>query len=115
MCLTLLFKRQFISKIREGTKTQTRRLKQPNLKIGKAYYLRSSYRSVLSEKILITDIFQQFLGEITMEDVQKEGFHSEEEFISIWQEIYGSYKIDELIWVVEFQYLGDTEMFKEKS
>lgn len=49
-----------------------------------------------------------------MEDVQKEGFHSEEEFITIWQEIYGSYKIDELIWVVEFQYLGDTEMFKEK-
>jgi len=115
VCLTLLFKRQFISKIREGTKTQTRRLKQPNLKIGKAYYLRSSYRSVLPEKILITDIFQQFLGDITKEDIINEGFHTEEEFINIWQEIYGSYKTDDLIWVVEFKYLGDTEMFKEKS
>ena len=113
--MTLLFKRQFISKIREGTKTQTRRLKQPKLRIGKAYCLRSSYRSVLPEKILITDIFQQFLGEITMEDIQKEGFHTEDEFIEIWREIYGSYKADELIWVVEFQYLGDTEMFKEKT
>ena len=113
--MTLLFKRQFISKIREGTKTQTRRLKQPKLRIGKAYFLRSSYRSVLPEKIQVTDIFQQFLGEITMEDIQKEGFHTEDEFIEIWREIYGSYKADELIWVVEFQYLGDTEMFKEKT
>jgi len=112
--LTLLFKKQFISKIREGEKTQTRRLKKPNIKIGKTYSLRSSYRSVLPENILITDIFQQYLGEISQEDVSKEGFDSLNMFINIWREIYGSFNPEELIWVVEFQYVGNTEMFKVK-
>ena len=114
LVLTLLFKEQFISKIREKKKTQTRRLKQPKIKIGKNYHLRSSYRKVLPEKILITDIFQQYLGEINQEDITKEGFETPQEFINIWREIYGSYNPEELIWVVEFQYLGNTEMFKVK-
>ena len=112
--MTLLFKKQFISKIREGEKTQTRRLKKPNIKIGKTYSLRSSYRSVLPERILITDVFQQYLGEISHDDVQNEGFDSLNMFINIWREIYGSYNPEELIWVIEFQYVGNTEMFKVK-
>lgn len=114
LVLTLLFKKQFLSKIRENKKTQTRRLKQPRIKIGKTYHLRSSYQKVLPEKILITDIFQQFLGEINLEDIHKEGFESHNEFIKAWREIYGSYNPEELIWVVEFQYVGNTEMFKVK-
>jgi len=114
MMLTLFFKKQFITKIREGKKTQTRRLKQPRIKIGKTYNLRSSYTRVLTEKILITDIFQQYLGEISVEDIRKEGFDSLTEFINIWCEIYGNYDPEEIIWVVEFQYVGNTEMFKVK-
>ena len=112
--MTLLFKKQFISKIREGEKIQTRRLKKPNIKIGKTYSLRSSYTQVLPERILITDVFQQYLGEISRDDVQKEGFDSLNAFINIWREIYGSYNPEELIWVIEFQYVENTEMFKEK-
>ena len=112
--LTLLFKKQFISKIRENKKTQTRRLKQPRVKIGKTYSLRSSYTKILPEKILITDIFQQYLGEISQEDIRKEGFEDLNEFKDIWREIYGNYDPEELIWVVEFQYVENTEMFKQK-
>jgi hypothetical protein len=114
MMLTLLFKNQFLSKIRENKKTQTRRLKQPRIKIGKTYNLRSSYTRVLPEKILITDIFQQYLGEISLEDIHKEGFEDLNEFIQVWREIYGNYDPEEIIWVVEFQYVGNTEMFKVK-
>jgi hypothetical protein len=113
--LTLFFKRQFISKIREGAKTQTRRLKQPKLSIGKAYHLRENYRSTLPEQIMITDIFQQFLGDISQEEVLKEGLSSEQDFIDTWTEIYGYYDPAEVIWVVEFQYIGPTETFKEKT
>ena len=112
--LTLLFKKQFIPKIQQGKKTQTRRLKKPNTKIGKTYHLRSSYRQVLPEIILITDIFQQHLGEITHQDINKEGFESLNQFTQVWREIYGLYNPEELIWVIEFQYVGNTEMFKEK-
>jgi hypothetical protein len=85
--LTLLFKRQFISKIREGNKTQTRRLKQPRLKIDKEYPLRENYQSVLPDKIMITDIFQQYLGEIIKEDIRKKGFRNIEEFIMTWRNL----------------------------
>ena len=107
--MTLLFKRQFISKIREGKKTQTRRLKQPRLKIDKTYQLRENYQSVLPDKIHVIDIFQQYMGEITPEDVKKE------EFIKTWTDIYGYYDPHEFIWVIEFQYIGTTETFKEKT
>ena len=115
LIVTLFFKRQFISKIREGAKTQTRRLKQPKLTIGKTYYLRENYRSTLPEQIMVTDIFQQFLGDISPEEAQKEGLTTEQNFIDTWTEIYGYYDPAELIWVVEFQYIDSTEMFKEKT
>ena len=63
---------------------------------------------------MITDIFQQYLGEISLEDIHKEGFEELNEFIDIWREIYGNYDPEEHIWVVEFQYVGNTEMFKVK-
>lgn len=113
--MTLLFKRQFITKIRKGTKTQTRRLKQPRLKIGKKYSLRENYKTTLPDKILITDIYQQYLGDITPEDVKKEGFTTKKEFKEIWTDIYGEYAPEMYIWVVEFRYIDPTETFKEKT
>ena len=112
--MTLLFKKQFITKIREGTKTQTRRLKQPRLKIGRKYSLRENYQTILPDKILITDIYPQYLGDITPEDVKREGFTEKTEFMKVWTEIYGEYDPEMDIWVVEFQYLDPTETFKEK-
>lgn len=64
---------------------------------------------------MIIDIFQQFLGEISPEEVRKEGLASEQDFIEIWTEIYGYYDPAEIIWVVEFEYIGSTETFKEKT
>ncbi len=113
--MALFFKRQFISKIREGSKTQTRRLKQPKLSIGKEYCIRENYKSTLPDQIMIIDIFQQFLGEVSPEEVRKEGLASEQDFIEIWTEIYGYYDPAEIIWVVEFEYIGSTETFKEKT
>ena len=112
--MTLLFKRQFITKIREGAKTQTRRLNQPRLKIGKKYSLRENYQTTLPDKILITDIYQQYLGDITPEDIKREGFTTKTEFTNTWTEIYGQYDPEMYIWVIEFQYIGITETFKQK-
>ena len=63
---------------------------------------------------MITDIFQHYLGDIRQEDIFKEVFDSLNEFQDIWREIYGSYNPEELIWVIEFRYMGNTEMFKVK-
>ena len=113
--MTLLFKKQFINKIREGTKTQTRRLKQPKVKIGKTYKLRQDYRTHLPDRIRITDIYQQYLGDMTEEDIKNEGFIKNEEFTQTWTQIYGTYDPEEFIWVVEFRYIDPTETFKQKT
>lgn len=113
--MTLLFKKQFISMIRDGTKTQTRRFKQPRVKIGKIYRLRQNYRDSLPDRIQILDIFQQTLGELSLEDALCEGFSSVDEFNQVWVDIYGSYDPYEYIWVVEFEYIGETDTFKQKS
>ena len=46
--------------------------------------------------------------------IHKEGFEELIEFKTIWREIYGNYDPEELVWVVEFQYVGNTDMFKHK-
>lgn len=112
--MTLLFKRPLITKIRQGTKTQTRRLNKPRVKIGNTYHLRENYNTTLPDKIHITDIYQQYLGDITTEDIKQEGFTTQTEFKEIWAQIYGEYKPEEYIWVIEFRYLDSTETFKEK-
>ena len=103
--MTLLFKTQFLPKIREGKKTQTRRLKQPRLKIGKSYHIRKNYQTTQPEKVKILNIFQQKLSEISEEEINKEGFKTKQEFIKAWKAIYRSYDPEATIWVVEFQYL----------
>ena len=113
--MPLLFKRQFIKLIREGKKIQTRRLKPPRVKIGKSYRLKHNYRETLPDKILILDVFQQTLGDISQCDAVSEGFSSVEEFNQMWRDIYGDTDPRAYIWVVEFQYLGTTDTFKQKS
>jgi len=110
--LTLLFKKQFLQQIIKGTKTQTRRLKKPQLTIGKTYPLRKNYQTNLPHSIKIIDIYPQILGEITDEDLQREGFEDNDAFKDMWREIYGSYDPAEYIWVIEFEYIGVTDTFK---
>jgi len=89
-------------------------LKQPRLKIGKTYSLRQNYFSTLKDRIKITNIYRQRLGDISQKDVQREGFNSLEEFINAWRTFYSEYDPHQHVWVVEFKYVKPTETFKEK-
>ena len=97
-------------KVLSGEKTQTRRKRRPNVKVGGEYRLRKGY-SWLQTRITVTDLRRQRLGEVTPDDVRKEGFTSLEEFKEAWVEIYGDWDPDQEVWVVDFVL---TETFKEK-
>lgn len=99
--MTLLFKRQFLTKILWGQKTQTRRLRRPQVTVGKSYRLSRGYRRI-DQSIRVTDLYQQRLGDITGDDITKEGFESPEDFKKAWAGIYGYYNPDIMIWVVDF-------------
>ena len=108
--MTLLFKRPLLIKVLSGEKTQTRRKRRPNVKVGGEYRLRKGY-SWLQTRITVTDLRRQRLGEVTPDDVRKEGFDSLEEFKEAWVGIYEGWDPDQMVWVVDFVL---TETFKEK-
>ena len=113
--LTLIFNKSYLPLIRSGEKTQTRRMKKPQLKVGHSYQLRTNYSTPLPDRILITRIFPQRLEGISTGDVAKEGFGSKTEFIAAISGIYGPISPDDELWVVEFRYLGITDTFKQDS
>jgi hypothetical protein len=102
----LIFKGEHLDKILSGTKTQTRRASRPKVKVGQSVRLRRGYSKYLSESIIIQNVYTQRLGEITKEEIQKEGFNSHNEFINAWSLLYGSWTPDKIIWVIDFE-LGE--------
>jgi hypothetical protein len=85
--VTLLFKRPLLIKVLSGEKTQTRRRRRPKVKVGGEYRLRKGY-SWLQTRITVTDLRRQRLGDVTPDDVRREGFASLDEFREAWTGIY---------------------------
>ena len=110
-----LFKRRHIHKIREGRKTQTRRTHKHTWKLGKTYSIRASYFGKPEGHIKITKKFKQKLGEISPEDVKKEGFNSLEEFREAWIEINGNWNPEQIITAYEFKLLKNMEKLSVKD
>ena len=104
--MTLIFKRQYLDRIVGGEKTATRRASRPMVKPGGIYRMRAGFFEYLPDRIRVLRIYTQRLSDMTSEDVLKEGFASLEEFRLEWTGIYRSWDDDQVVWVVEFEYLG---------
>ena len=100
-----MFHKQHIPKIFSGRKVQTRRLHKRKWKVGKVYVLRRNWFDKGIGKILITRRFEQKLGEISPEDVKKEGYNSLEEFRRAWESINGEWNPEKTVTVYEFKLL----------
>ncbi|MCW4048073.1 MAG: ASCH domain-containing protein [Candidatus Bathyarchaeota archaeon] len=97
-----LFKRRNLRAILEGRKTQTRRVHKHTWQIGKVYAVRTSYFGKPEGYIRIVRKFRQRLGDISPEDVRKEGFRSLEEFQKAWTAINGCWDPEQVVTVYEF-------------
>jgi len=102
-----LFKRKHLRKILRGEKTQTRRIHKHTWKLGKIYGIRTSWFRKSEGYIKIIRKFRQKLGDISLEDIKKEGYSSLEEFRRAWEEIngLGSWDPDLIVTVYEFAYV----------
>ena len=102
-----LFKRKHLKKILEGTKTQTRRTHKRTWKIGHIYSIRDRWFGKPQAHIKILRRFKQRLGDISTEDVKKEGYGSLAEFQRVWEEIHGpgSWDPDLVVTCYEFKLL----------
>ena len=104
--MTILFKRSYIPRILDGSKTATRRLSRPMVRRGGSYHIRTSFFDYLPEKIEVLELRTQRLGSMTEEDAEKEGFTNLEEFRGEWKAMYGAFDEEAEVWVVEFRFLG---------
>jgi len=105
-----MFSEEHLEQVISGEKTQTRRLwDTPRLKPG------NSYRAVTNESgslftpreeapayVLVKDVYQEPLGDITEKDANAEGGYTRKEFIQIWEEINDVWDPETLVWVIEF-------------
>jgi len=103
--LTLLFSRRFIPMILSGAKTQTRRPNSPNVKEGGTYRLRAGNKPT-GRSITVTRVCTQRLGDVTQEEAAAEGFSTLGEFMETWANIYGSWRPEQTVYVVEFRLDG---------
>lgn len=104
--MTLLFKKPYIKQIIDGEKTTTRRVSRPMVKVGGVYHIRFDFFNHLPDRIMVKCLYQERLGEMTSEDAFKEGASSLDEFREEWTELYDSWDDQQLVWVVEFEYIG---------
>ena len=106
-----IFKRRHLRKVLDGTKTQTRRIHKYTWTIGKTYCIRDRWFSKPQGHIIVTRKFRQLLGDVSLEDAQKEGFNSLEEFKQEWTELHGSWNPEQIVTAYEFK-LTDSKQLR---
>jgi hypothetical protein len=105
----MLFKPEHRPMILEGRKTATRRSwKTPRVKVGGIYKAKLQMLSKeYFTRIKVTKLYQQKLGNMTLEDVKKEGYDTHAAFKEIWIKINGSWDPELRPYVIEFELEGN--------
>jgi hypothetical protein len=103
-----LFKRKHVELILRGRKTRTRRVHSYEWKLSRVYGVRDRLFGKPVAHILVVRKFRQRLGDISAEDVGKEGYGSLQEFQRAWEEVHGqgSWNPDLIVTAYEFKVVG---------
>jgi len=104
-CTMILFRPENVPLVLSGRKTQTRRRwKRPRVKVGSVHQAKTGFKKdEVFARIRITGLRQERLGDISPEDVYREGYDTWDEFAAVWRRIHGSAPDpDEIVWVVDF-------------
>lgn len=101
----ILFKKEFVPLILNGTKTQTRR-KSNNRKVGSIHQCKTDYYSKPFASIRITNVEKAELRHVSYKDALAEGFECIMDFYDAWAGIHGVItpeSLDEEIYVIDFE------------
>lgn len=101
----MIFSEDHISKIRDGTKTMTRRSfrSRNTYRIGRSYTVQPGRGKHGLFKIKVTDLKFEWLGDITSEDIKAEGYDTKEEFVEVWSKINKNYNPRQAVTVIKFE------------
>ena len=101
----ILFKPEHVEPIQKNIKTQTRRKGKCRWKLGSIHQAKLNFKkgSKPFANLRIMAVRQEPLGTITLEDAHREGYPSVEAYKKVFQQIYGTWTPEEMIWVVYFE------------
>ena len=105
----LLFKPKHEKPIKTNVKTATRRRwRRCRVKVGSIHKCQMKlFSKDYFAKVRILKAYQQPLCDMRAKDYKAEGGCTKQEFIDIWTKINGSYDPLEVVWVVEFETVGE--------
>lgn len=96
-----IFKKSILEKVLQGKKTMTIRY-NGGFDEGKTYAVRANMNEKAKARILIIKKQKKKLGDLTPEDIAKEGCKSFEEFQQIWERLYGKWNPEDTVFCYEF-------------
>jgi hypothetical protein len=109
----MIFQSEHRDQIRSGEKTMTRRAWEKRQAVPGNTYQASRGMFTKNEDcdcfIRATDVYQERLGDMSEADAGREGNYSLAEFRDVWRDMHGEWDADEQVWVVEFEYAGDSD------
>jgi hypothetical protein len=115
----MIFQPEHREQIRSGEKTMTRRQWDScRVTEGKTYRATRGGNGpqglfVPREEcdcfICVTDVYRETLGEMDATDARREGGYTLAEFRDAWRDINGEWDPDEQVWVVAFEYAGNSD------
>jgi len=98
------FKPEHVQPILEGRKTQTRRLGKKRWNVGAIHQCKTRlFDGEPFARVRIKSVRMERLGDISSEDVTREGYETRADFRAAWETIYGSPSDDLEAWVVDFK------------
>lgn len=97
------FKRSLLFLVLEGRKTQTRRNPRYQYSVGKTYDVGDDWSKGSAARVLITRKYRQRLGDMTDEEIAKEGFSNLEAFQTFWEKNVGPWEPENIVIAYEFQ------------
>ncbi len=98
------FHESFYNDVRDGIKIQTARIGEPHYELGKAI---ADFSNGLSLSIEIRRISFKSISNMSLEEIQKDGFESKEKLWEALIVFYPYLKENDPLMLVEFRYIMD--------
>ena len=98
----MLFKRELLAKVLDGTKTMTRRRLPCRYKVDRWYKVQPGRGKKHVCHIFLTKVREEWLGAISHADARREGFKDRYGFFDTWAEINGWPDQDERVAVIKW-------------
>lgn len=101
----MIFRPELAKLIKQGKKTQTRRIattKTCRYEAGKSYAVQPGRGKEAMCRITIMDVRMERLGDLSLKDAKREGFVTTAEFFAYWRGLHGSANPDLMVWVLSF-------------